>query len=187
MFKRLATILLLTILLFNWVGYRFIISWYEGRATARWESRVEREQYDRGQLILFKVPAGSIPYATASADFERADGVLEVGNLHYRYVLKRLYNDSVEFLCVADDEAGRLREAKSEIIHLATDLPDANGRGKSSPGGKISVPLLTFICQPAPAYGICNYPAPMVKGAPDKPARLCAGHTRTGWQPPKMG
>ena len=140
MFKRIATILLLTFLLFNWVGYWVFISWFEGREAARWETRLESEQYVRGQLILFKVPASSIPYATASASFERADGELATGKILYRYVLKRLYNDSVEFLCVADGEADHLRQAKSEIIHLAVDLPDSNGHGKSPPGGKIVTP-----------------------------------------------
>jgi len=183
LFNRIATILLLTILLFNWVGYWLFISWCEGRETARWESRLEKEGYDPGQLIRFKLPASSIPYATASADFERADGELGVGKIHYRYVLKRLYNDSVEFLCVPDSEAGRLQQAKSEIIRLATDGPD--GHSKSTPGGKISVPPLIVFCQPTLAFRICNFPAQAVKATYDQPARLCAGHTRTGWQPPR--
>jgi hypothetical protein len=183
LFNRIATISLLTVLLFNWVGYWLFISWCEGRETARWESRLEREEYDREQLILFKVPAASIPYATASADFQRADGELETGNIHYRYVWKRLYNDSVEFLCVPDTEAGRLQQAKTEIIHLTTD--GADGRGKSTPAGKINMPPLIAFFQPAPAFGICNFPARPVKVIHDQPLKPCAGHPRTGWQPPK--
>jgi hypothetical protein len=176
---------LLTFLVFNWVGYWLFISWFEGRESVRMEMRLDREEYDRGQLILFKVPASSIPYATASAGFERADGELEVGNIHYRYVLKRLFNDSMEFLCVADSEAGRLSQAKSEIIHLATDLPGAGGHGKSSSGGKISIPGMTVFYQPAPSFCIRRLPASVSKADLVPASKLSAGHTRCGWQPPR--
>jgi hypothetical protein len=185
LFKRIATILLATFLLFNWVGYWLFISWYEGREEARWETRLDHQQFDRGELILFKISAAAIPYPASSVSFERADGELEVGNIHYRYVLKRLYNDSIEFLCVRDNETGQIRRAKSEIIHLAIDPPDGNGHGKSSPAGKISPPLLTIFHQQSPAFAICNFPARKEKRGLDKTPSLSPGYTRMGWQPPR--
>lgn len=184
MFRKIATILLLSFLLFNWVGYRLLLSWYEGRETARWETLLDDRQYDPSQLILFKVSASALPYSNPSAGFERADGELQVNNLHYRYVLKRLYNDSIEFLCIRDDESGRWQQAKNEIIHLAVDLPDGNGR--STPAGKIAPPLLTVFFQPIPAFACSNFPARKEKGMDGQVPPLCAGHTRTGWQPPRM-
>jgi hypothetical protein len=177
---------LLTFLLFNWVGYRLLISWFESRQTAGWESRLDRRQYDPEQLVLFKVSAAAAPYSNASAAFERADGELQVGNSHYRYVLKRLYNDSVEFLCLRDAEMGRIQHAKNEIIHLAVDGPDGNNHGKSSPAGKISPPLLTIFYQQIPAWDICNFFAREKRTAADRVPPLCPGHARTGLQPPRI-
>ena len=186
MIRRIATILLLTFLLFNWVGYWLLITWYESRESAGWESRLDHRQYDPAQLVLFKVTAGAIPYSNASAAFERADGELEVGSIHYRYVLKRLYNDSIEFLCLPDGENGHIRHAKNEIIHLAVDGPDGNNHGKSSPLGKSSSPLLTIFCQNVPAWNICNFPAGEEWTGHTPVPALCSGHARMGWQPPRM-
>lgn len=163
-----------------------MISWYENRESVGWESRLDHRQYDPDQLVLFKVSAASVPYSTASAGFERADGELQVGNIHYRYVLKRLYNDSVEFLCLRDAGNGRIQHAKSEIIHLALDAPDGNNHGKSSPAGKNSSPLLTIFYQQIPAWDICNFPAREISTRTDRVLPLCPGHVRTGWQPPRM-
>jgi hypothetical protein len=148
--------------------------------------RLDNEQYDRGQLILFKVSAAALPYSNTSDVFQRADGELEAGNIHYRYVLKRLFNDSIEFLCLPDGENGRLQRAKSEIIHLAVDLPDANSHSKSSPAGKISPPLLTIFYQKIPSLDLCNFPARETARSIIGVPALCAGHARMGWQPPRM-
>jgi len=186
LFRRIATILLLTFLLFNWVGYWLLISWYESRESVGWESRLDRRQYDPDQLVLFKVSAAAAPYSTASASFERADGELQVGNIHYRYVLKRLYNDSVEFLCLRDAGNGRIQHVKSEIVHLAVEGPDGNNHGRPSPSGKISPPLLTIFYQQIPAWDICNFPAREMSARVDRVLPLCPGHARMGWLPPRM-
>lgn len=185
LFRKIATILLLTLLFFNWVGYWLFISWFESRETARWERRLDNDQYDPSQLILFKVSASAIPYSNASNTFERADGELEVGNIHYRYVCKRLYNDSLEFLCIPDGETSRLRSAKNEIIHLVTDLPDGNGHGRSSPAGKLSPHLIKAFYENSFAFFICNFPAGEEKRNCPKAPSPCPGYIRMGWQPPR--
>jgi hypothetical protein len=177
---------LLSFLLFNWVGYWLLISWYESRETAGWESRLDQRQYDPDQLVLFKLSAAAVPYSNPSAAFERADGELEVGNIHYRYVLKRLYNDSVEFLCLRDNETGRIQHAKNEIIHLSVDGPDGNNHGRPSPAGKISPPLLTIFFQQIPAWDICNFPALEKSRVAGLVPPTCSGHAPMGWQPPRM-
>ena len=191
MFRKIATILLLTFLFFNWVGYWLFISWFESRETASWVSRLDKDQYDASELILFKVSAEVLPYSNASPVFERADGELEVGNIHYRYVRKRLYQDSIELLCIPDTENSRLRSAKKEIVHLAADVPenpngDSNGtHGKSQPAGKPSPHQLKAFYQGAPAFCISNFPAREARQAGGQAPPLCPGHTRMGWQPPR--
>ena len=186
--KKIATILLLTLLFFNWVGYWLFISWVESRATARWEIQLDNDQYDASQLILFKVSASAIPYSNASMVFQRADGELEVGNNHYRYVRKRLYNDSLEFLCIPDAEAGRLRSARNEIVRLATDqsnVPDGGSHGKPSPTGKGSLQLLNAFYHPSAAFTICNFPARNMTLITGQTPPLSPGYLPSGWQPPR--
>ncbi|GGA88882.1 hypothetical protein GCM10011511_10170 [Puia dinghuensis] len=167
------------------MGYWLFISWFECRADARWETRLDNDQYDASDLILFKVSADAIPYSNASGTFERADGELEVGSIHYRYVQKRLYADSVEFLCIPDGETSRLLSAKNEIIHLATGVPDNSGHGRSTPCGKPSPDMLKVFYQQSPALCIANFPARGVKKVCGQTPAPCPGHTRIGCQPPR--
>ncbi|HWB92436.1 MAG TPA: hypothetical protein VG605_11305 [Puia sp.] len=184
LFRKIATILLLTFLFFNWVGYWLFISWAESRETVRWEARLDHEQYNAGELILFKVPATAIPYSNSSPSFQRADGELQVGDIHYRYVRKRLYNDSIEFLCIPDGEAGRLQKARNDIFRLAVD--QSNDHGRSSPSGKASPTVLKVFWQQMPAFAICNFPAHTAKDDLPYDTRLHRGYARTGKQPPRQ-
>ena len=186
LFRKIATILLLSFLFFNWVGYWLFISWMESRAETFWELRLDNAQYDPAQLVRIKVSAERLPYSNASMDFERSDGKIDIGVLHYRYIGKRLYNDSVEFLCLPDQEANRLQTAKNAFFGLVNDLQNAgHTKAPGSPGklaGHIlkicfSYPLPYRIARPFPADAqrpvIChNIPLP-------------SGYTRISKLPPR--
>ena len=184
LFKKIATILLLTFLFFNWVGYWLFISWVESREKATWVARLDKDQYNTDQLIVLKVSAEGIPYSNSSATFERADGEIEVGNIHYRYVRKRLYNDSVEFLCLPDREGSRLRSVKNDLLRLTTGVPD--NHGKSNSRGKTAQALLKAFWQDIPSLSIGHLTASSVSGNITRDTDLCQGHTRIGKQPPRM-
>src|SRR5258708_32553684 len=70
LFRKIATILLLSFLFFNWVGYWLFISWFESHVESQWELRLDNEQYDPSQLVLVKVSADRLPYSNASTGFE---------------------------------------------------------------------------------------------------------------------
>lgn len=185
MFRKIATILLLTFLFFNWVGYWLFISWVESREKATWVAQLDKDQFNTDQLIVLKVSADGIPYSNSSATFERADGEFEVGNIHYRYVRKRLYNDSVEFLCIPDKPNSRLRKVKNELLRLTTGVPD--NRGKSNPGGNSAQVLLKAFWQDIPSLSIGYLTLSAVSGNITRETAPCQGHTRIGKQPPRMG
>lgn len=183
LFRKIATILLLTFLFFNWVGYWLFLSWCESRETIRWETRLDHNEYNAGALIHFKIPATAIPYSNSSTEFERADGDLQIGDIHYRYVRKRLYNDSVEFLCLPDKEAGALSKAKNDMLRLTTGLPATHNKSSSAKASHI---LVKVFWQETPAFSICNFlAATMLPDAPQKTA-IRSGHTRIGKHPPRI-
>ena len=184
MFRKIATISLLTFLFFNWVGYWLFISWFESHENAHWIARLDKDHFDEDQLIVLKVSASGIPYSNPSASFERADGEIEVGNTHYRFVRKRVFNDSVEFVCIADREAARLRKAKNDILRLVTGVPDTGGHGKSS--SRTAQVLLNAFWQGIPAFCIGHFSAGPASGGISQVAATCPGHTRIGKQPPRM-
>ena len=185
LFRKIATILLLTFLFFNWVGYWLCIAWVESRETAGWKVRTDKDQYSDSQLILFKVSAAALPYSNSSADFEKADGEIKVGDIHYRYVRKRLYNDSVEFLCLPCQESNAIRAVRNDMIRLATGIPDNGSHNRSLPAGKASQVLLKAFWYEEAALYLCKNPAPRMTMGGYPEADIRQGHTRIGKQPPR--
>ena len=130
--KRIAAILFLGMLLFNWVGYRFFVSYMDNRNNARLEAQFDNNEYNESELISFKVPATHLSYYNNSSSFERMDGQIEINGIAYKYVKRRLYNDSVELLCIPNTASMHLQNARDEFFKITNDLQNTGQSKKSS-------------------------------------------------------
>ena len=119
--KKVIAILLLGVFSFNWVGYRLMTTILENRANAFLVGQLDQNEYDESELISLKIPA-NLPYLVNSAHFSRVDGEITIAGVHYNYVKQRLYNDSLEYLCIPNLEKTRLRKAKDEFYKVVNDL-----------------------------------------------------------------
>lgn len=120
--KRAASILLLIVLLFNFIGYRLVSFYLENKANQQLEAKLDKNDYDDAQLISLKIPVTHLSYYNNSIQFERVDGQIEVNGVQYKYVKRRIYNDSVELLCIPNQTAMSLRSAKDEFFKMVNDL-----------------------------------------------------------------
>ena len=134
--RKTASILLLCLLAFNWVGYRFFTAWLENRSTSALEQRIEQTQYAETDLIEFRIPLNT-PYLTGSSgEFERYDGQVEIDGVHYQYVKRKVENGDLVLLCLPNDSKQRLREANNDFFKLVNDI----GRpSKGQDNGKTTV------------------------------------------------
>lgn len=130
--KRVAAILLMGILFFSWYGYRILSSWLEDTANRQLEARLDEDRYDESQLISIKVPSSHLAYYNSSTQFERVDGQIEVAGVLYKYVKRRLFNDSLELLCIPNHAAMNLQSARNEFFQLVNDIQQHNGQSKKS-------------------------------------------------------
>ncbi len=128
--KRLAAILLLGIFGFNWIGYQLVTAYLESRSDKQLETRLDDNRYDDSQLLSIKVPS-HLSYSSPSLQFERVDGQVEVKGILYKYVKRRIFNDSLELLCIPNQAAMNLRAAKDNFFQLVNDLSH-NGQGKKT-------------------------------------------------------
>jgi hypothetical protein len=133
--KKIASILLLTILLFNFIGYRLFSSFMEERANTRLESKLDNEEYNDAQLISIKIPLTHLSYYNSSDKFERVYGQVEIKGVQYKFVKRRIYNDSVEMLCIPNQTAMCIQSAKDEFFKLVNDLQQT---GQSKKAGSHS-------------------------------------------------
>jgi hypothetical protein len=126
----MASILALTILSFNWFGYRLLISVMETRADQQLETQFDENKYDESQLISIKIPVRYLPYFSNSTSFERVDGQIEIKGIQYKYVKRRIYNDSLEMLCIPNHMAMKLQTAKNEFFKFFNDLQQEKKPGQ---------------------------------------------------------
>ncbi len=138
------------ILFFNWFGYRLLTSFLQDRANVSLKLQLDNNKYDESQLISIKIPA-NLPYYTNSKNYDRVDGQISINGKPYNYVKRRLFNDSLEYLCIASEEKTRLSHARDEFFKLINDLqhPQNKKQGNNSIGVKN---LLAEYCQQFVSY-----------------------------------
>jgi hypothetical protein len=129
--KQLAAILLIAILFFNWYGYQLLTAYWQQKAENTLVARLDRHEYDDSQLVSIKVPITTLAYYNSSATFERVDGQIDLNGVHYNYVKRRIFKDSLELLCIPNTTAMNLQKAKNEFFRQVNDLQQQN-QGKKN-------------------------------------------------------
>lgn len=129
--KKVFSIIFISILLFNWAGYRFVVYFMEEKANTELESALDNNNYDEGQLVLIKIPITYLPYYNNSASFERINGHVEIEGTEYKYVKRRIFRDSLELLCIPNHAVMNLKKVNNEFFQFENDLQhnsqDKNG------------------------------------------------------------
>lgn len=94
----------------------------QDKASRRLEAQLDRRHYDESQLISIKVPVTHLSYYNNSAVFERVDGQIEINGIPYQYVKRRIYNDSLELLCIPNQTALKLRASGDDYFKLVNRI-----------------------------------------------------------------
>lgn len=128
--KKLFAIVLLGILLFNWGGYRLLTDYLEDRADLQLEAQLDQDNYDESSLISIKIPT-NLPYYQNNINYERVDGSINIRGVEYKYVKRRIYNDSLELMCIPDLAKTGMQNARDDFFRLANDLVTNNSTKKS--------------------------------------------------------
>lgn len=136
--KRLAAILLLCVLLFNWFGYRILSDYYVQQADLALEQQLDENEYDESRLIEIKVPL-KMPYQSTFRKFERYDGEIEVNGIHYKYVKRAIYNDSLILMCLPNDGKMKLNSVRNDFFKLVNDIQNTSQGKKSDQGNQSTV------------------------------------------------
>jgi hypothetical protein len=113
---------LLGILLFNWFGYGLLVSYLQDQTRQALEVRLDGNDYDESQLISIRMPVTQLSYYYSSGTFERVDGSVEIDGVKYTYVKRRLFNDSLELLCLADHAAMRLQAFNDDFFRIISGI-----------------------------------------------------------------
>ena len=139
--KQLAAIIFLFVLAFNFVGYRFLFSYLQNNSTAVLEKKLDKREYNDVDLISIKTPL-NLPYYSSSPDYERVSGSINIDGVYYEYVQRRVYQDTLELLCLPNDAKTKLHEASNDIAKSSSDVQTTDQSKQGANILKISFPDL---------------------------------------------
>lgn len=129
--KKIASILLLILLVFNWCGYRFLFNWVQEKADAQLEAKLDKNEYHEDDLIEISVPL-NLPYQTDWADFERVDGEIEIDGIHYKYVKRKVQQGQLVLKCIPNRSKHQMLNARDAFFQLVNDLQQEQPEKKSN-------------------------------------------------------
>ena len=135
--RKFASAILIFILLFNLVGYRFVADYMQQRFDAQLETCLDSSEYDESQLVELKIPI-HLPYQSSWAQFERYDGEVQLNGILYKYVKRKVTNDTLVLLCIPNPQKMNLQTAKDDFFKNTNDLSQNNNAKKSENSKTIS-------------------------------------------------
>ena len=103
-------------------------------ANDRLEVRLDNDDYDEANLVELKVPV-NLPYQANWKSYQRYDGEIEINGIHYKYVKRKLANDTLYLKCIANKNEMRLQSARDEFFKITNDL-EQTGHSKKPDNAK---------------------------------------------------
>lgn len=119
---KLAAILLLLLLSFNFAGYRLVFFFLQKSADQTMAARLDAEQYNEADLLTITVPL-KLPYQVAQKDFERVDGEIKVEGKIYKYVKRKVEGGQLVLLCLPDQQKMQLESARHTAFKITGAVP----------------------------------------------------------------
>lgn len=183
--KRAASILLLSILAFNWVGYRFVSQFLEHKADLVLETRIDNAEYDESSLIELRVPLNA-PYLTAgnSTEFERFYGEVEIEGVHYKYVKRKIENGELVLLCLPDENKARFQNSRVDFFKLVNDLNNTS-QGKEKQNSSAFKSFTTEYKQENNSWAIKPFNVLLLRHFAVEHSAQASGFTNIPEQPPR--
>ncbi|MBS1746304.1 MAG: hypothetical protein JST21_09070 [Bacteroidetes bacterium] len=134
--KKVATIALLALLLFNFIGYKLLFFALEKNADSTIAATIDKNNYNDADLITLTVPL-SMPYIQDSKNFERKDGEITLNGKVYHYVKQKISQGNLILLCLPDEQKTQLLNAKSNYCKMTNEFQDNNTSQKSGDNGHV--------------------------------------------------
>jgi len=113
-------------MVFNLVGYRWLFSAIENKATANLEQKISSGNYSDEQLVEIRIPL-NMPYYS-DKEYENVYGETDFNGEHYRYVKRKVSDNILYLLCLPNKEKTSISKAKNEFTKAVNDVP-ANKQG----------------------------------------------------------
>ena len=121
----------MTIFAFNMFGYRFVVDYMQHKADVQLVAQIDNNNYDESQLIELKLPV-HLPYQNSWSSYERYDGEIEIDGKLYKYVERKLSDDTLYLKCLPNTQKTNLETARNDFFKNTNDLSQNNSKKSGS-------------------------------------------------------
>ena len=128
--KKVLSILLLVVFLFNVGGYYIVFSGLRFQTDKQLSSRLDANEYDQDETIELKI-AVTLPYPVQSEDFQRVDGRFERDGQFYKLVKHKLQDDTLHIVCIRDHATRQLVDVMTDYVQLTQGLQGTDTNQKA--------------------------------------------------------
>ena len=121
---------MISIHLLNLAGYNFLFGYFISQSDKQIVQRLDNNQFSQSELVEVKVKL-NLPYMTAFGEYERIDGEYELDGQYYKYVQRKILNDTLYLLCLPDHPKSNLEKGKNEYAAHANEMPSKDHQSSS--------------------------------------------------------
>lgn len=156
------------------------------KANEQLDTFLDNHSYDESQLIEIKVPI-SLPYQNDWTSYERYNGEIELNGITYKYVKRKVSNDTLYLMCIQNSAKMRLETAKNDFFKISNDLVQ-NTHSKKTDNSKVSVKNLQSVFYESTFFIKINSPFGSHENLwlPSEASKLCAAFHLSPEQPPDL-
>ena len=139
MIRQISAILLLSLFVFNSIGLKLVVNSALAKADKAIEISLDNKTYHEADLFVVKVPI-NLPYQNNWTGFERVDGEITIAGESYRYVQRKVENDTMFLQCIRNvEKINILQKANDYFDKINDDAADNHLANKSSSNHSISL------------------------------------------------
>ncbi len=128
--RGFAAAILLIILCFNLFGYNALIHFMQQKANVQLEAMLDEQPIEDSELFELKIPL-HLPYQTNRPTYERYDGEVKRNGIIYKYVKRRITNDTLYLMCIKNIKKMEYENLKTDFYKNTNDLSSKNNSQKS--------------------------------------------------------
>jgi hypothetical protein len=120
--KRIVSILLLLVFLFNVGGYYLVFIGLHHHSDRLLSKRIEQNQYRADETIELRIPI-TLPYPLQQNGFENIDGKFEHQGTYYKLIKQKFENDTIYIVCIRDTASKQIANTLKDYVAKTNDLP----------------------------------------------------------------
>lgn len=120
----------MVLFVFNTGAYWLYVSYAVYKSGERLEAKLDQGYYNTTDLITLKIPL-NLPYQADRNEFERVDGEVNVDGIIYKYVQRKVYDDTLIVQCIPHTEKAKLQQTANDYFGKLNDLPGRSTNKKA--------------------------------------------------------